>query len=142
MTFRSVALLLKILKKQSVMMTFFMMRRGYLITKEKMEGFPEGRENLKQSVYDDLDDFVEKVRLGKTIEPRSITYYLPKLTEKEKNLVECRDTRIMRTLMDPNPDRILRDMKTSESNSMYLHGVCVRETFYCKQNDWCYDIKE
>ena len=113
-------MLLRILKKPSVMMSFFMMIRGHLITKEKMEGYPEGRENLKQSFYDDLDDFVVKVRLGKTIEPRSRTYYLPRLTEKEKNLVECRDTSFMRTLMDNNPDRILRHMKTSESNSMYL----------------------
>ena len=126
--------LLKIFKMQSVMVTFLTMRRHRLITKEQMEAYPEGREKLKQSVSDDLDDFVWKLRLGETIKPRSRTYYLPKLTEKEKNLVECRDTGFMYTILQSYPDKILQNMKTSESNSMYLYGECLRQTFHRKQN--------
>ena len=111
------------------------MTRRELITKEQMEAYPEGQKDLKQSLHDDLDDLVWKLRLGTTIKPRSRTYYLPKLTEKEKHLVECRDTDFMHTITQFNPDTILQKMKTSESNSMYLYGECLRHTFYRKQND-------
>ena len=127
--------LVKKFKMSSLMITCLTMTRRDLITKEKMEAYPEGRENLKKSVHDDLDDFVEKVRLGKKIKAKSKTYYLPKLTETEKNLVKCRDINFMDTLSKKDPDNILQQMKTSESNSIYVNGECVRQTYYRKQSD-------
>ena len=47
-----------------------------------------GNEWYKESVHDDLDSFFDKLQNGWRNEEGVITYFIPKLTEKEKKLVE------------------------------------------------------
>ena len=49
----------------TVMMTYFLMMRIRLITKEKMENYCNGKGIEKLSVNDDLESFFEDLRLGK-----------------------------------------------------------------------------
>ena len=75
-------------KIKSVIVTIINMERTRLITKDKMESFCKGKEYQKDSVNDDLESFLEDLRLGKEPNEAVDTYFLPKLTEKEMELVE------------------------------------------------------
>ena len=121
------------------MATVMTMCRHDLITKEMMEAYPKGKESIQHSVHDDLDYFVEKLQYerskykpkGKLRYYESIrSYFLPKSTAKEKQLVETKNTEFMDTLMEKNPNKILQNMKKSESKSMYVRGICWRQTFH------------
>ena len=82
---------------QSVMVTIIYMPRWDLITNEEMENYCSGNEYLNDSVNDDLETFFEDLRLGKEPEKWAQTYFLPKLTEKELELIERKDPSYMRT---------------------------------------------
>ena len=58
-----------------------------------------------------------------------ITYFLPKLTEEELELVERRDTSYLDTFTYSNPDVEEAEMMLSESDSKYVHEFCRRNTF-------------
>ena len=80
-------------KIKSVMLTSIYLQRLKLITKEKMESYCKGANSIKDSVNDDLESLFENIRLGKDLDEEVQTYFLPKLTEEEIELVERRDTR-------------------------------------------------
>ena len=71
-----------------------------LIRKEDMENYCNGKEYLDQtSINDDLELLIEDLRLGKEPSEDVRTYFLPKLTEEELELVEKKDLRYLQTLM-------------------------------------------
>ena len=81
---------------KEAMVTIIWMRRWHLITKEKMEDYYKGKdedgdEHGEESVHDDLDSFFDKLQNGWWEEEQVWTYFIPKLTEKEKKLVEEKD---------------------------------------------------
>ena len=89
---------LKAMKKyeiKKVMVSIFYMRRRQLITKEKMENYCNGEDDWrKSSVNDDLESLFEVLILGKEpIRTRVETYFLPKLTKEEMDLVGINDSR-------------------------------------------------
>ena len=130
-------------------MTIFNMERLELITKEEMENYCiekwNRKDNLRISVNDDLDSFLEDLRLGKfnnpifsyfwgskswsSSEEKVDTYFLPKLTEKELELVERKDPSYERTFYWDNPDVSEYEMKLSESDSKFIHIRGCRRTF-------------
>ena len=118
-------------KIENVMLTIIYLYRDRLLTKEEMENYCKGNEGRKQSVNDDLDSFVEKIRLGD--EPLSYddvwTYFLPKLTEKELELVDRKDDNFMNTFEAANPDVEKAKMAASESDSKFVKGCSRRRTF-------------
>ena len=116
-------------KIKSVMMTSIYLRRWRLITRDKMESYCKGEMDQKDSVNDDLESLFENIRLGK--EPAEIvnTYFLPKLTEEELELVERRDTSYLQTFVKKNPDVDETEMMLSKSDSKYVHGMSFRRTF-------------
>ena len=123
-------------KIKTVMMTRIELWRRQLLTKENMESYCKGKKNLKASVNDDLESFFENRRLGKDLEKNygpnedHVTYFLPRLTEEELELVERRDRSYYRTFeFSWNPDVNEFDMMHSESDSKYVEGWCVRSTF-------------
>ena len=120
-------------KIKSVMVTNIQMHREYLITKEKMESYCNGEEFEKNSVNDDLETLFENIRLGKEPDEEVQTYFLPKLTEEEMELVERRDTSYLQGLyeglMGGNPDVNETEMMLSESDSKYVYGFSQRRTF-------------
>ena len=115
------------------MVTKIYLRREKLITKEKMDSYCKGEEYLKDSVNDDLESLFENIRLGKKSEIFVRTYFLPKLTEEELELIERRDTSYLKTFSDwvinkEYPDVDETEMMLSESDSKYVQGVSHRKT--------------
>ena len=112
------------------MVTRIYLYRRELITKEKMESFCKGEKRLKDSVNDDLESLFENIRLGKEPDELVSTYFLPKLTEEELELVERRDTSYLQTFYNAsNPDVNETEMMLSESDSKYVEGTAWRKTF-------------
>ena len=123
-------------KIQKVMVTSIDMWRRQLITKEAMEKFRKGEERtyfgeaIKDSVNDDLESLFEDLRLGKEPDELVDTYFLPKLTEKEMELVERKDSTYLQTFQRSwKIDVGEAEMKLSESDSKFLQGVGRRRTF-------------
>ena len=121
---------------KEVMMTILKMERINLITKETMEGFCEFlRKKLRnESVNEDLESLFERIRLGTQPESEQVrTYFLPKLTEEELELVEQKDPNYLGTfawtIQNFNPDVDRTEMKLSESDSKFVQGFCWRTTF-------------
>ena len=116
-------------KIKSAMVTSIFLERWDLITKEKMERFCKGEEYEEDSVNDDLDSLFENIRLGKEPDEEVYTYFLPRLTEEELELVERRDTSYLRTFFSGNPAVDETGMMLSESDSLYVLGRSRRKTF-------------
>ena len=113
------------------MVTRMKLRRWTLITKEKMESYCKGEEALNDSINDDLESLFENIRLGKEPDEEVHTYFLPKLTEEELELVERRDTSYLRTFAyaDQDVDVDETEMMLSESDSKYVRGESYQKTF-------------
>ena len=99
-----------------------------------MESYCKGEKYEKDSVNDDLESLFENIRLGKEPDEDVETYFLPKLTEEELELVERRDTSYFQTFTDwvfdeENPDVDETEMMLSESDSKYVYGLSTRRTF-------------
>jgi len=110
-------------------MTSIDLGRSRLITKEEMESYCKGEQRQKDSVNDDLESLFENIRLGKEPDDQVYTYYLPKLTEEELELVERRDTSYFQSFLHSrNPDVDETEMMLSESDSKYVEGVSRRKT--------------
>ena len=116
-------------KIKSVMVTRIFLWRWKLITKEEMESYCKGEKDDKDSVNDDLESLFENIRLGKEPDEDVDTYFLPKLTEEELELVERRDTSYFQTFALTNPDVDETEMMLSESDSKYVRGCSSRKTF-------------
>ena len=115
------------------MVTSIYLERLKLITKEEMESYCKGEKGLKDSVNDDFESLFENIRLGKEPNEGVRTYFLPKLTEEELELVERRDTSYLQTfyrgLYGGNPDVDETEMMLSESDLKYVLGRSWRRTF-------------
>ena len=122
------------------MLTTIDMQRQRLITKEETESYCNGEKDEKDSVNDDLESFFEKIRLGKKLKHRGMstdvpryeyvqTYFLPKLTQEELELVQRRDTSYLKTFSSWYPDVDKTEMMLSESDSKYVKGRSWRKTF-------------
>ena len=125
-------------KIKSVMLTRIDLYRRELITKEEMESYCKGEKDEKDSVNDDLESLFENIRLGKESDEFVKTYFLPKLTEEELELVERRDRTYLQTLSEGafgrNPDVAQTEMMLSESDSKYVYATSHRRTFVIKNS--------
>ena len=93
-----------------------------------MENLCKGEERERDSVTDDLESLFENIRLGEEPDKRAITYFLPKLTEEELELVERRDASYLQTLRSNDPDVDETEMMLSESDSKYVEAWYFRKT--------------
>ena len=115
------------------MLTIIDMQRTRLITKEKMESYTKGKEDVKESINDDLESLFEDLRLG--IKPQDLiqTYFLPKLTEEELKLSDEKDTIhkeiFLESFTSREPDVDKAEMIASKSRSKFVLGLGWRETF-------------
>ena len=118
-------------KINSVMVTSIRLDRRRLITKEKMESYCNGEDSeRKDSVNDDLESLFENIRLDKELDEGVPTYFLPKLTGKELELVERRDTSYLQTFSWVDfADVHEAEMKLSESDSKYVKVEAYRRTY-------------
>ena len=95
-----------------------------------MESYCKGEMEEQDSVNDDLESLFQNIRLGKEPDEKWVyTYFLPKLTEEELELVERRDTSYLQTFSGRNPDVDETEMMLSESDSKYVQGYSWRRTF-------------
>ena len=118
-------------KIEKVMVTKIDMWREKLITKEAMDKYCKGEEDWgKYSVNDDLESLFGDLRLGKEPNEWVNTYFLPKLTEEEMELVKRKDTTYFETFdYKKNPDVEEVEMMLSESDSKFIDGWGRRHTF-------------
>ena len=125
---------------QSTILTQLRMRRQNLVTKEKSKQAYQGKlknepfwRRYKGSINDDLESFFENLQeilnLEEIKEERIQSFFLPKLTDEEWELIEKKDREQMKTYefglyADVKP----KEMKKSNSKDKYLHGTCFRVT--------------
>ena len=122
-------------------MTSIYFYRRNLMTKEEMESYCKGEQYQKDSVNDDLESLFENIRLGKEPDEQVTTYFLPKLTKEELEMVERGDSSYLQTFWDwvieeENPDVDETEMMLSESDSKYVGGWSERKTFVIDPNIW------
>ena len=117
-------------KIEKIIVTNISMERVCLITKEDMENFCNGNERQKESMTDNLESFFEDIRVGKATDADIGTYFLPKLTDEELEMVERKDEDFMDTFWNSMDDADVREakMKLSESNSKFVLGYGWRGT--------------
>ena len=96
-----------------------------------MESYCKGEKYERDSVNGDLESLFENIRLGKEPNEWVESYFLPKLTEEELELVERRDTSYFRTFNFGilQADVKEAEMMLSESESKYVYGQSPRRTF-------------
>ena len=90
-----------------------------------------GKKTTKESINEDIESFFETLRQGKEITSCATTYFLPKLTEEELELVAKKDPNYLKTfyarrwadLEDP------RLSKQSSSESKFVHAKCLRKSY-------------
>ena len=117
------------------MITTIDMRRQNMITKEIMEKICQGKDkHRKISVNDDLESFLEDLRSGKEQDEIVSTYFLPKLTGKELELVERNDRSYLGTFQLPDPRVKKAEKRLSESDSRFVDGLSWRKTFTIKDS--------
>ena len=123
---------------KSPTMTFIYMYKDLLITNEKKNrictsnGYrqkdhetPTGGDTYTDSVADDLESFLEDIKLGRKPLSLTWTYFTPQLTLKEIDLVEKMDREYFRTFKCLNS----ADVKDTELRvSNYILAYCRRKT--------------
>ena len=125
---------------RTVMLTMLNMWRHNLVTKETVKQAYDGKLkdkigwNGEESIHDDLDKFFIDIQDDAIEEEWVNSFFTPKLTEEELQLVEEKNEEHLSTYSDhfhgENPDIDLEEMKLSDSASKYVHGMCIRQTFY------------
>ena len=135
---RLTSFILKGMKKyeiKSVMITFIDMWRLEIITKEAMDEFCKGKDYIKLSVNDDLESLLKDLLHGDEPSFFNRTYFLPKLTNEELELVEEKNSKFFETFMNVFPVVNEAEMELSESNSKYVHAWADRKTFTFNNDD-------
>ena len=132
-------------KMRSIMVTQIHMAKRHLITKERFNKFCSGKEIEKLSINDDFESLLNDLRVGEEPDDEQIwSYFLPKLTEEELDLVEKKDFNYMSNfdLWIKCADKTRGEMKPlfelkSESKdweSKFAFVECERQTFMINLN--------
>ena len=133
-------LLLRKMKKygiQFALLTTLRMRRIHLITKEKAKAAYDGKlktegwDSYEGSINDDLESFCNDLQNQEGIKEKSVrSFFLPKLTKEELDLVEEKNQEYMRSYLKYfMADVDAEEMKMSDSGDKFVHGRCIRKTF-------------
>ena len=125
-------------KIPSIMVTLLRLGRIHVITKETMIDFYKGKmsddKGDKESANEDLESFLNRLRTEEHVkEEECVSYFLPKLSEHEVNLLEKSDEKYLKTFgwyyKGEDPDVDDDEMSKSESKSKFIRSLCVRYTF-------------
>lgn len=113
------------------MVTSIGMQRRCLITNEKRDDYCAGKQSEVESVTDDLEYLLQDIRLNQQPDDSVWTYFLPKLTEEEMELVKRKDDDYLKIFTYHKlADVREADMKMSESDSKFCYTYCFRKTFW------------
>ena len=133
------------------MMTMLRMVRNYVISKTRVDVMYSGDRNAalaeeigieRQSIFDDIEEFFERIQLGKDLVEGKPTYFLPMLTEKDMELLRTNNEDYLRSYfvyysdenheqMHPESDM---DRAFTESESSYVQVSCYRYTSMIIEN--------
>ena len=110
---------------EEVMVTVLNMKRVRLITNEAMT-----MKALNElSITDDLQSLFEDLRLGKRPTEEVNSYFFPKLTEAEIELVENYDSFHSECFSSFDPFKISENEQRAGMKNEFVQGECVRVTF-------------
>ena len=113
-------------------MTTLSMHRITLITSKREKEFHMGIRYRyeKNSANEDLETFFKNVRHGNKLDSNIHTYFLPKLTEEEMELIEKKDPKYLTTLRSPYPIKQVSvvDVPTKNATPEYVECLCYRST--------------
>ena len=124
---------------QSSVLTTLVMRREYLITKEKSKQAAEGKlkddpewQRYEGSINEDLESFVNNLQNSEEIDYEDVwSFFTAKLTKEELKLVEQKNKGHMETYFyEFDADIGVEEMKKSDSKDKYVHSSCHRITDY------------
>ena len=127
------------------MVTLLRMMRNYVISKVRVDVMYYGSKNAalaeaigigRQSIFDDLQEFFAKVRLGEDVVEGVSSYFLPMLNEKDIELLRTNNEDCLRSYfvyysdenheqMHPESDM---DRVSSGTESSYVQVSCYRYT--------------
>ena len=149
---------MKIYGIESSILTILRMGKQKLITKETYQQVAEGKLKKDQnwadydgSINDDLDSYFNQFLNQKVLKDEQvISFFLPKLTEKELKQVEEKDMEYMQeyllTILGLASGNItaadvdIEEMQQSDSKDKYAHCHCVRDTINLSTKKSCCDI--
>ena len=125
-------------KLESVLWTFISMVRWEPITDKDMLEYCLGKYDFRKgSINDDLEAFIENLRLGKITDIAASTYFLPKLQREEVNLIARKDPNYLAKFRveDMDKDEGWRaygsqspKQRIFKSDVEYVQGMCERST--------------
>ena len=129
---------------QFSILTMLLMQRQNLITKEKAKSYYQEKtskrfpilkkgyiENFKLyegSINDDLDTFVTNLENAQVEEESIWSFFTPKLSKEELELVKVGDKKHLKTYWKKKPDVDSKEMKKSDSKDKYVKVECRRAT--------------
>ena len=116
-------------KIKSVTMITFSIRKDNLITHEEMKKhYTKNYFPKYQSFNDDLKWLFENLQLHENIDRFCNSFFLPKLTENEEELVRKKDKQYFNTFSSSSPDINEEELKLSKSDSQYVNCDCISKT--------------
>ena len=130
---------------QFSILTMLLMQRQNLITKEKAKRYYQEKISLPRikfpftkedntfklyegSINDDLDKFVTNLENAHVEEESIWSFFTPKLSKEELNLVQVGDKKHLKTYWKKKPDVDSKEMKKSDSKDKYVKVECRRAT--------------
>ena len=125
-------------KMKSLMLSIIFMRYHGSISKETMENDCKGKYRpRKESINDDLESFLNHLRLGQDVRVSALTYFFPQAEEKRvvkksfvKKEIDPIYEQILANLERLNPD--LRRSRMKPPETKFLDGWCRRRTILIK----------
>ena len=139
-----IRILTRIMAKYNIQSAQFIALHGWrkvLVTKEFMADLYNGKfieegKGAEYSTNDDLESVFERLQSGEKIyREGELTFFMPKLTKKELQLVESKDHDHFMTYNEfystgSNPDVTKEEMAESESRSKFVFSQCGRVIFF------------
>ena len=137
--------------------------REHIITKKKMKKYYEGKievdrglridqNRYQESTLDDMESFIANILIGNVKEEDKYTFFLPKLSEAEVQMIEDQDIEFLNSFACyiknlENPDvkyeePLSLEMQEQQSKTKFLRGGSRRKTIFLKvplhknQNFW------
>ena len=124
--------------------------REHIITKKQMKkyyegkievdrGLRKGQNRYEESTLDDMESFIANSLIGDVKEEDKYTFFLPKLSEAEVQMIEDQDIEFLNSFAcyiknpDENPDvkyeePLSLEMQEQESKTKFLRGGSRRKT--------------
>ena len=137
----------------NVILTVLHTWREHIISKKQMEKYYDGKmmvdrglkvaqNRYKESTFDDMESFIANILIANVKEEDKYTFFLPKLSQEEMQLIENQDIEFLNSFACyikhfENPDvkydeSLSLEMLEKESKTKFLRGGSRRKTMFLK----------